>query len=778
MTKHCLYKLKLTELKYFLLIFLFSFTVLSTELWAQPEIVGSSEYGRIFDITYDPIVENKLYAVTLGNHILQSTDNGVNWTILYSHPEKASFIKSLRMLPQNRVSFYTNYGEMDKLFIFDLGSLEIIREYILPVPAGSEKEWISAYSLWQNNPDTALVLQGFNIGLASFAKVYYTTDGGTNWDEVYYNVDYNEVFPNNVAISASNPQKLFIMRGMGPTDIDGGLFVSNDMGATWNELMPGNAFQAISFNPLNPEEVLLGTFIQNPGQDENLYKSIDGGDTWNILPISWTPQIQDNINVIVYNPQNPENIIVLEENEMIITHDNFATHEVYVYPDFDPYSYYYGLNASFNPFNEQQLFVNGDYYPFFSENGGATLTRVKSPYFVISNNIDISDAGGTGNLYYSVQFGYVHRNLETGVDTPYGIMPIDYFSISDPTPVFADASLAGRVYTIQSSFMGKDLMVSDDHGSTSIPVFNTFAPSLHTVKSDPANHNIIWASFSYYGESPELYRIDFSDPENIQNVMVALPYQDIVTGIHIDQANSMNITMAVGTKVFKSTDNGNTWTASTGLDELVVYEDLILKMAANPLNQMQLSLATNKGVFTSTDAGATWMKIRDGVYHNIIHSTDVDGHIIAITNVSQISESAIAFSNNNGQSWSDITNATLNYLEAYASAVRFVGQIAEVYLGTDDLGLVKYSVDINTVGTVNQPVNESVSVFPNPAQNQITLSGAETVASVEIFDLSGRMMMSVTNMRVIDISNLEPGSYIMQYTGESGTIANIKFIKN
>lgn len=763
-------------MKKLLLSFLLCFPLLVTELYAQMEIVGSSEYGRIFDINYDPLVENKLYAVTLGNHILQSTDNGVTWQILYSYPETNVSIKSLRMLPGNQASFYITYGEVDKIIILDLASLEVLREYVLPKPADSEKEWISAYSLWKNNPDTAMVLQGFKIGFANFAKVYYTTDGGKTWDEIYYNVDYNEVFPNNVAISASDPQKLFIMRGMGPTDVDGGLFVSNDAGATWNEMLQGNALFAISFNPANPDEVLLGTFIQNEDQDENLYRSTDGGDTWDIIPVNWTDQIQDNINAIVYNPLDPNNIIILEENEMVITHDNFATHEIFVYPDFDTYTYYYGLTASFNPFNVNEVFVNGDYYPFFSTNGGETLTRVLNPYFVTTGNVDISDTD-EAHLYYSVQYGYVHRDLSTGIDTPYGVMPLDYMTISGTSPVIADPLLAGRVYTYQSSFMGNDLKVSNDHGNTTFPVLNGFSPTLHTVVSDPANPDIIWASLSYYGETPEVYKIDFTDQSNVQSVLITLPYQDMVTGIYIDRANSLNITMAVGTKVFKSADGGNTWVESTGLDELVAYQDLIMKLANNPINEQQLTIATNKGIFTSMDAGATWTKILDGLFHNVVHSTDVDGHIVAVTNVSQISESSFAFTNDNGLTWAQVSNAGLMYLQATTSAVKFDGQMADIYLGTDDIGLVKYTVDINTVGTTNVPVTNEISVYPNPTTRNLTISGIEIGTPVAIFDLSGRLLMTINNQPLLDLSDLETGAYILKSTGQNGKSVHAKFIK-
>lgn len=763
-------------MKKLLLSIFLSLPFLVQTLYGQLEVVGSDEYGRIYDITYDPQVENKLYAITLGNHLLQSTDNGVTWEILYSYPERSTALKSLRLLPDNHVSFYTTYNNDDKVIVLDLETLEIIREYSLPTPAGAEKTWISAYSLWEPNPDTALVLQGYSIGLANFAKVYYTGDGGKSWDEVYFNVDYNEVFPNNVAISAANPEKLFIMRGEGPTDVDGGLFVSEDAGATWTEQLQGVALYAMTFHPEDPGNILLGTFIGDEGENETLYRSLDGGITWNVIPINWTDMTLDNINAIVYNPTDLDNIIVLEENEIVITHDDFATVENFVYPGTDTHSYYYGLAASFNPFNGSEVFVNSDFYPLFSTDGGETLAQVMNPYFVTTGNIDISITDQE-HLYYGVQFGYVHRDLSTGIDTPYDVKPIDYMSTDPGMTVYADFLIPGRVYTYQGSFMGKELRVSNDHGATTFTVYSGFSSTFHTAVSDPANPNVIWASFSSWGENPEVYKIDFTDQLNVQSTMITLPETDIVTGILIDPANSMNIMMAVGAKIFRSADGGDTWTESSGLEELVQYEDLILKLTYNPLAADQYSIATNKGIFTSLDNGATWNKIIDGLFHNVVHSTDIDGHIVAITHVSQISDFRLFYSNDGGTAWAQVSPENLAYLESTTTAVVFNEELAEVYIGTDDIGLAKYTVDINTVGTVNKPVFNVVSLYPNPVSHDLSLSGVNNTVPVEIYDIAGRVIMTVENPNVINVSQLESGVYILKARNFQGKIEVVRFIK-
>src|SRR5690606_29321439 len=134
--------------------------------------------------------------------------------------------------------------------------------------------------------DIALVSLGYKIGIANFEKTYYTTDGGATWNMIYYTVDHLNIFPNNVAISPNDPQKLFIARGQGDSGTIGGVLISTNGGIDWEEKIPGVTLEPIAFNPTNAEDILIGSSIGFGSHDENLYRSSDGGDTWNIVPIT------------------------------------------------------------------------------------------------------------------------------------------------------------------------------------------------------------------------------------------------------------------------------------------------------------------------------------------------------------------------------------------------------------------------------------------------------------------------------------------------------------
>ncbi len=75
-----------------------------------------------------------------------------------------------------------------------------------------------------------------------------------------------------------------------------------------------------------------------------------------------------------------------------------------------------------------------------------------------------------------------------------------------------------------------------------------------------------------------------------------------------------------------------------------------------------------------------------------------------------------------------------------------------------------------------------LQVYPNPANSQIAIAGSTTLekAVIEIFDLSGKMVLRKTNLSatpILDISALEKGNYIIKVI-EDKQVSTQKFIKN
>jgi polyhydroxybutyrate depolymerase len=77
--------------------------------------------------------------------------------------------------------------------------------------------------------------------------------------------------------------------------------------------------------------------------------------------------------------------------------------------------------------------------------------------------------------------------------------------------------------------------------------------------------------------------------------------------------------------------------------------------------------------------------------------------------------------------------------------------------------------ELPPVGMQSLPDASSISIYPNPAQETVTVvSGDEAVNSVVICDMQGRVIQeaSADNIQSINVSQLPPGNYIMQISGE------------
>ena len=766
---------------YFLLVFQ---AFLQTG-FAQFETIGSEEFGRIFDLTYDANVENKVYALTMGNHIISSDDNGANWEILYSLPngsmENLKYLESL-----NALAFQSKFTSQAQVFIFDLETGSVSKIYTLPSQA-ADNEWVSDYSIWGQDSNYVSAIQNFTIGLSNYAKVQYSEDGGENWNEIYYTVDNLNIFPEKILIHPDDNQKLFLSLGNGDTDTDGGLWVSEDAGQNWTDKIPGIVLSPIEINPSDTNEIYVGTGISFGAYPENLYRSVDGGNSWETIAITWNDYLLDNIISIKINPNNPDDIVVLEDNEMIISNDGGATWDQYVYENASDNveNYYYGLNASFNPFNENEILISANYYPFRSLDKGITMERLKSEFFVCDGNVNIFKTETAEHLYYGAQFGFAHRNLISGDENHYDIMPLNFVSNSPGTTLRLDPNVEGRVYTFSGGFMGSTLSVSNEHGANKTALFTDFVNDFDAVNSYSETENTIIASFSSFGENIQLKKIDFNDLGNVQITPLNTPQATgRIMSILIDRNNENNLLVSQGGRIYKSADGGASWSeSSSGLESLGADADLIVKLDQNLFNENELIIATSLGVFKSSDYGENWEMINENFAHNIKFSTEIDGQIVGAVHNSQISEFSVFSSVDGGENWDyvnaeDLFEIRSNHVFS-STAFDFNEDTAEIYIGSGDLGLVKYTLDLETMA-VSDPEfisQDQTGIYPNPASGIVNISAKSEIENIEVYALTGQKINAETTANSINITHLNKGIYLIIIQLENGRIETHKLIK-
>jgi hypothetical protein len=96
-----------------------------------------------------------------------------------------------------------------------------------------------------------------------------------------------------------------------------------------------------------------------------------------------------------------------------------------------------------------------------------------------------------------------------------------------------------------------------------------------------------------------------------------------------------------------------------------------------------------------------------------------------------------------------------------------------------DIGAYEYNYINDAVSVKERDLYSSLSVFPNPSANFITISETDTnlYTNYEIYDISGRLLQKdALSSNRIDVSRFEHGSYNLRLISPTG-IANTLFLK-
>lgn len=742
--------------------------------FAQVSFAGNPEYGQLRNFVYDKTVTNKIYATTyIDKHIMVSNDNGTTWNVLYTlaYPAYAPNISQMKLTNNGTaLSFIQYFGagsSLNKVIVLDLTSLTIIKEF--NIPPNEAIESIDNYSILDNgNMNTAsLFTKGDND------KFFTTTNGGSTWTKVYDATNHENVLLNDAIMDPVDAQKLYIVRNGGPGNVDGGFLKSTDAGATWTETLNGLILQSIAINPSNPNIIYVGTGVlwTYPTQHEAVYKSIDGGNTWaEQTGITWSTSTQGlkNVPKIEINPYDQRHVIVLADDRVAVTVNDGSTwtttpHDGLV----DGTSYYYGINAAFNPKDLNNVLISNNRFPKFSSDKGLTLTSIANPFFRGMGKINTIDDNGTDKLIYGVQYGYTVKNLVNNQETPINVMPLSESPMSGQIGlIYVDRKNAGRVYTYESSFMGNNINVSNDYGTNVTPLYNTYDTGFTAAETDPTNSNIAWIA-TFNGVNATLIKSDFTNTGNPTNDIITLPYdEDYIYGIKINQNNANEVLVTVGNRLFKTINSGTSWTEITAGLQGLTLPNIALSLVQNPLNTNQYTMAASNGIYTSLDSGNTWSKIYDGMVHKVEHSTKQNGQIIGITNTYLSTLPKVIYTNNGGINWQERTASNYFNTTVLDGTARFVDtNTAEVYLTTNSLGVIKDVISFSTLGTSNPSiVKDDISIYPNPAQDviNIKLGKNATKFKVTMYSTVGQLVLTSENKSSIDISNLTKGVYLLK----------------
>ena len=148
------------------------------------------------------------------------------------------------------------------------------------------------------------------VGAAS-GGVWKSENGGSSWIPVFDNQPTQNI--GALAIQQSNPKVIWVGTGEGnprnSMNLGMGIFKSEDGGVTWKAmgLKETKTIHRILIDPQDEDIIYAGTlgdpFTKN--EHRGLYKSNDGGETWNRILYS---NNSSGIGDLVMDPQNPNKL--------------------------------------------------------------------------------------------------------------------------------------------------------------------------------------------------------------------------------------------------------------------------------------------------------------------------------------------------------------------------------------------------------------------------------------------------------------------------------------
>jgi len=163
---------------------------------------------------------------------------------------------------------------------------------------------------------------------------------------------------------------------------------------------------------------------------------------------------------------------------------------------------------------------------------------------------------------------------------------------------------------------------------------------------------------------------------------------------------------------------------------------------------------------------------------NVAGTLTITGKLSGVTKFTQTKTTGFVTSlgTTNGYTLIDLTNLNgQNYSNIIIDQLQITLGGAFRYAGLDAFTWVK---DSNIVLAVEDTQNKAKDyvIYPNPATDYVSFNNAKDIQKVEIYDLSGKLVITSDKAEKVNVSQLEKGTYITKLKTQNETIDS-KFIK-
>ena len=698
-------------------------------------------------ITFDPTNPSIMYVGTgdpdipftslIGNGVYKSTDGGISWnniglnqqgiiTQILVNPLNTNMIYASAMgTPMvrdfNRGIYKTNNGGSSWNQILSIDNQTGVSDMMMDF-TNPNIIYASAWSRIRTNTES--------MGFSNSSRIYKTTNGGNAWSILSNGLPNTKLARFGICMSKQNANKIYVSVCDSTYNLEN-IYVSTNGGALFTAL-PGSAnasglysgfgwyFGKLTVNPSNDNEILIA------GVEH--YKSSDGGISFALnQPPWWNYNPHADIHDIQF--KSSSNYIIATDGGLYETFDDGGN---WYKLDDIPNTQFYKVN--YNPFN------SNEYLGGAQDNGtmsGGLTSGVNNWIRIFGGDgfqprIDNTDSQimyaetQNGGLYVSMDAGssfngfsnFIDGNDRRNWDMPY------VFGGNSNSIMYTGTY---RVYKNTQNPFEDWTPISGDLTDGII-----YAERFHNISC--VDNSSLNSNYIYAGTSDGNVWRSLDDGNTWDSLQMTLPYR-YVTSVH-SSPNILNNVYVTHSgyrynqyipHIHKSINNGTSWIDISGdLPQAGINDMVVL-----PGNENILFVATDIGVYYTINSGINWMRLGNNMPIMVI--------------------------------WDLEYNPNTNKLIAgtYARGIQ-----------TIDVTSLMTSVGIKNTTLIQS----SVSIFPNPAVNEINIKASEKIKTISIIDQQGKVITNTTTQK-INIENLARGVYNIVIETEKGKITK-RFIKN
>lgn len=634
--------------------------------------------ARVEALHGDPNQPGTLYVAFGSGNLWKTTNNGLTWKPIFENQPTLG-IGDIALAPSNSKIIYLGTGE----------SLRKNRNFTMPGTGiyrsddggetwshlGLEDTWhIGEIAVHPVNPDIVFVAAMGKFWSKSTSKgIYRTTNGGKDWQRVLY-VNEN-TRANDIVIAHSNPNIIYASMWENNDNPDivesvygpnSGIYRSSDGGSSWKKLkngLPdkpkiGRIGLAVSYQNAQKVYALMDNRNETEGNTAQVYKSINGGLTWershgDTLRIFPRNNIGWYFADIYVNPKNDEEIYSLGVR-MAHSSDGGKTFKTVggniKHLQLSPAQTLHLDHCELwiNPFNPNHLTLGND--------GGIYISYDKGLNWLHLNNIPVGefyditlDNQKPYNIYGGVQdnatvYGPAKEWNPYG-DDPWEYLWIDAWSGGDGCVTQVDPNDLNTVYF---SRQNGDGLRKDMAADTSIRI----GPKLKKISTE---NNLRFNFVSPYFISPHNSTTLYHGANQVLKSSDRGDNWEIISGDITETSNPEKESWAAGAiaesalqpgLLYAGTDHGAFWTRkndgkpwqefSAGLPNAYIrsIQPSMFKVARVYLAMTGINYDDlNNYLFVSEDYGQTWdsitadlpndpanVIIEDLVYENILYA--------------------------------------------------------------------------------------------------------------------------------------------------------------